>query len=109
MLYTHDATEHSDHVVGILCVALTLNYHIELSQRPVSDGKMEERTSRQALRWTFGGTYRQSDSWTDRTKIRQTDGQLIDQTYIIYTDRNMLEGLKRESTHKKDEQTDRWT
>ena len=86
-----------------------LNEHMELSQRPVSDRKMEERASRQTIRWTFGGTYRQSDRWTDRTKNRQTDGQLIDQTYIKYTDRDMLEGLKRESTHKKDEWTDRWT
>ena len=88
---------------------LTLNEHIKLSQRPVSDRKMEERASRQTIRWTFGGTYRQSDRWKDRTKNRQTDGQLIDQTYIIHIDRDMLEGLNRESTHKQDERTDRWT
>ena len=55
-----------------------------------------------------GQTDRLIGGLTDRSKNRHTDEQLIDQTYI-QTDRDMLEGLTRESTDKKMERTDRWT
>ena len=55
-----------------------------------------------------GQTNRLIGGLTDRSKNRHTDEQLIDQTYI-QTDRDMLEGLTRESTDKKMERTDRWT
>ena len=54
---------------------------------------MEEQTDR-----LIGGL-------TDRSKNRHTDEQLIDQTYI-QTDRDVLEGLTRESTDKKMERID---
>ena len=47
-----------------------------------------------------GQTDRLEGGLTDRLKIRHTDKPLIDQTYI-HTDRDMLEGLTRESTNKK--------
>ena len=46
-----------------------------------------------------GQTDRLIGGLADRSKNRHTDGQLIDQTYIL-TDRDMLEGLTRGSTDK---------
>ena len=59
-------------------------------------------------RWRDRQTGRLIGGLTDRSKNRHTDEQLIDQTYI-WTDRDMLEGLTRESTDKNMEQTDRMT
>ena len=55
-----------------------------------------------------GQTERLIGGLTDRSRNTHTDGQLIDLTYV-WTDRDMLEGLTRESTDKKMERTDRWT